>query len=347
MPKRPIDRDWDEEANSRWADRYARYFESAPGGQDRIEKHMVQELSRHLGEKNDRGRQDKTGVIVVADQKKADEMNKAVREEMRAKGVLSSEERTVERLQRLDWSNAQKSRQDNYAGKGNILRARFLEDVGDFKKGDVYPITGPAPKADGLGWDVLVDKGQAQIGELPIKNPDSFEICSRQEIALTKGEQVRVTKDTEHLRYTRGIHPDKDKDTFAFKENEQYRIDNCGERDLKLGAKEISNSNPHYTYGYAITPEQLPNYRLDKVMVADDRAKEHPRLQAYAEKYPKTVEFYQDKELEPSKGRDFSHLDAPARFQHLLREPSESERHAGRKRERQHEHERDEPEMEI
>lgn len=360
-----------EEAASRWGQRDYRHYAEEPAAMEKAEARMVRELAEHLEEKNDIGRRTNKGSIVVENAEEAKKINEKVREHLQMLGGLDTKEKTVTWDERKLWTPAEKSNPEMYSDVDRRMEVRFTRDVDKFREGERAQIIGPSPKIEGNGKDVLLRCDNQTIGELPLDRADSFEIFERQSLTVAKGEQLRIDRDSTHVRNTSSYSylsggRDHRLDRVEFRQNEISRVDGMvpDTTDVNMGAKEALLGRGEFSYAYAITPDQLPDHKLGKVFLASEKLRDDDRLKAYAEKYPDAIQEsnmpdrereagfskperheHLKRESEPKtvslsqEEKDYSYLDCPDHLREHLRPPFEQDR--------DDERDRDGPEMEI
>ena len=158
----------------------------------------------------------------------------AIRQALRDGGRLGAEDRTMTRLVRVDLTDAERGRAENYQS-GDVLQ--FHQNAAGFKKGQ----------------RVVVGEGTA----LPLDRADRFQVFRPQAIPLAAGECVRVT----HGGKTRDGHKLENGATFevaGFTDRGDLRLRNGWVVDRDFG---------HLAHGYVTTSHAAQGKTVDRVLV--------------------------------------------------------------------------------
>ncbi len=110
----------------------------------------------------------------------------AVREELRARGLLGAEDRTLVRYESKQLTIAQKKDAAMYQAGDTV---QWNQHAPGFKRGDLVTVLG---RQDGR---VMVEGGAGQARELPLGLADRFELYRTESLAVAEGERLRVTRN--------------------------------------------------------------------------------------------------------------------------------------------------------
>jgi conjugative relaxase-like TrwC/TraI family protein len=110
----------------------------------------------------------------------------AVREELRARGQLGAEDRTLVRFESKDRSIAQRKEAAQYEAGDTV---QWNQHAPGFKRGERVTVVG---RQDGR---VMVQNGGGQVKELPLALAERFELYRTVSLAVADGERLRVTRN--------------------------------------------------------------------------------------------------------------------------------------------------------
>lgn len=158
----------------------------------------------------------------------------AIRQALRDGGRLAGEERALTRLVRVDLTDAERGRAENYR-PGDVLQ--FHQNAAGYKKGQ----------------RAVVGEGT----ELPLDRADRFQVFRPQAIPIAAGERIRVT----HGGKTRDGHKLENGATFevaGFTDRGDLRLRNGWVVDRDFG---------HVAHGYVTTSHASQGKTVDRVLV--------------------------------------------------------------------------------
>lgn len=132
----------------------------------------------------------KENVLIVATthaQGKA--VTETIREELKAEGILQSQEKVFQTQKNLSYTDAQKQDSVNYS-KGMIVQ--FHQNAkGGIKRGTKYHVSGK----DENGNVLLAIENKKENLKLPMKEAGKFSVYQPEEISLAKGDKIRITQN--------------------------------------------------------------------------------------------------------------------------------------------------------
>lgn len=120
-----------------------------------------------------------------------------IRQRLRTEGLLGKREVTIERLRNLNLTDAQKSDERNYRD-GQVVQ--FSQNVAGFQRGSRWSVEETAA-------GIRLRNGEGDIMSLPTRHSDRFEVYAPEQLALSKGDKVRITHegfDAQRKRLTNG-----------------------------------------------------------------------------------------------------------------------------------------------
>ncbi|MBP3955445.1 relaxase domain-containing protein [Gemmata sp. G18] len=167
----------------------------------------------------------------------ANEVTAAIRDGLKQRGLLATEERTVPTLTPLHWTDAEKADLERYDGTEVV---RYHRDGGTFKAGRVVAIADFKP-GDRLG------------------KPTTFAVYSPAELQLAEGDRIRITgggwtTDKKH-RLDNGAQYQ----VAGFEESGAIRLTNGWHIPAGFG---------HLAHGYVATSHSSQGKTVDRVLIA-------------------------------------------------------------------------------
>lgn len=128
----------------------------------------------------------KTGLIISPTHKQGGQVTDSVREKMKQKGMLGKKEITAKKLANLSLTDAEKSDHRNYRN-GQILQ--FNQNVKGIKRGSQWIVENADEKF------LHIKNDDSNKTEIPLSASKNFDVFDEKEIALAKGDKVRITKN--------------------------------------------------------------------------------------------------------------------------------------------------------
>ena len=121
-------------------------------------------------------------VVVAQTWSEIHKVNKALREALKAEGLLGKDERPVSTLERIDLTDAQKRDGRFYDAETVIVLNR---NAGGFQKGETARFLGVSPEG------VIVESGR-KIGSIAKKYLDRLTVCRQKELVLASGDRLQL-----------------------------------------------------------------------------------------------------------------------------------------------------------
>ena len=151
-----------------------------------IKEHDYTDIAGTLTEDYLKIRDDKKSALVISPtREQVKKINKAIREGLRKRGIIKKHERTVTVYDDLHFTYAQKQDPRNYT-KGDVVQAS--QNMKGIKRGERLDID------EVKNGKVLLLAQDGKTKFLPLQYPDRFEVYSKRELQLSKGDEMRVTK---------------------------------------------------------------------------------------------------------------------------------------------------------
>jgi hypothetical protein len=167
---------------------------------------------------------------------------------MKAEGLLSEEERTFLRLEKLNLTASQRQDAINYE-PGHVIEFH-RRAAGGFKSGEQWHVVQRAGASE-----LVVDNGGRRQG-LALSQAGKFSAFKAETISISVGDQVRITKNFQ----TGGN---------KFRNNELHTVTGLGEGRLTLDKGEIfMRGGLHMDQGLAVTSHTAQGKTVDQVIVS-------------------------------------------------------------------------------
>ena len=126
----------------------------------------------------------KTALVVSPTHKESEHVTEAIRDELKAEGRLGTDERQFLSLRPLNLTEAQRGDQREYQ-PGAVVQ--FVQNAKGFTRGERLAVTG----TDDKGVHVTRPDGSATL--LPLNQAARFQVYQQRQVALAKGDKLRIT----------------------------------------------------------------------------------------------------------------------------------------------------------
>jgi conjugative relaxase-like TrwC/TraI family protein len=202
----------------------------------------------------------KTALVVSPTHREADKVTDAIRDTLRAEGRLGTDEREFLSLRPLNMTEAQRGDKAEYL-PGTV--AQFVQNARGFRRGERVTVDGASKEG------VHVTRADGSGTFLPLDQAARFQLFQPGQVALAKGDKLRITQNGLVERETRrGLLGSKAKD----------RLDNGAVFDIdgftKQGDIRLSNGfvvPKNYggiTHGFVATSHASQGKTVDVALVA-------------------------------------------------------------------------------
>ena len=194
---------------------------------------------------------DKKSVLIVSPtHAEGRQITKAVRETLRANGLLGTDEQLLTRYESRGLTEAERGRAIRYRLSDVV---EFHVNAPAFTKGSRHTVTQVGRSS------VLVKDASGLARILPLQLADKFDVLTTHEIRLSVGDRIRITRNgkskTKSHRLDNGtVHTVK-----AFTPS--------GDIELASGAI-VSKGYGHLAYGYCTTSHAAQGKTVDRVLIA-------------------------------------------------------------------------------
>jgi conjugative relaxase-like TrwC/TraI family protein len=227
-------------------------------GEDRYRK-IAAEYAAVTAEK--KGRAFKTALVVSPTHKEAERVTGAIREELKEEGRLGTDERQFLSLRPLNMTEAERSDPREYRPR-TVLQ--FQQNAKGFTRGERLTVEG----ADKDGVRAIRADGSVAI--VPLKDAARFQVYEAKQVAVAKGDKLRVTMNGLVERETRR--------GLLGRKGQKDRLDNGAIFDVdgftKRGDIRLSNGfvvPKNYggiTHGFVVTSHASQGKTVDVSLVA-------------------------------------------------------------------------------
>ncbi|MBD2704699.1 relaxase domain-containing protein [Spirosoma sp. BT702] len=199
-------------------------------------------------------RQGKSALVVSPTHQQSEEVTKALREKMKASGLLGKKEFETTRLSNLNMTQAQKGDWRNLK-EGQVIQ--FNQNRPGFKRGSVWEVARSSDKG------VLIRNDLKHTQLLPMDKSGDYELYQKSRITLARGDQVRITRN--------GFDEGKNRlHNGQLLEVESVR--KSGEIVLRNSISKAHYTLPtdfrHLTHAYCITSHASQGKTVDEVFIS-------------------------------------------------------------------------------
>ncbi len=196
----------------------------------------------------------KSALVVSPTHQQSDEVTKAIRETMQEKGLLGKKEIKATRLSNLNLTEAERGDWRNYK-EGQVIQ--FKQNMPGIKRGSLWHVKTSSEK----GVDIENDSGQSI--PLPLDKSSNFDLFHHSEIALAKGDQIRITRN--------GFDRDKNRlDNGQMLEVVKVGVDGpiMLRNPVSKAPYSLDPNFGHLAHSYCITSHSSQGKTVDEVFIA-------------------------------------------------------------------------------
>ncbi|MEZ0295280.1 MAG: AAA family ATPase [Candidatus Methylacidiphilales bacterium] len=173
----------------------------------------------------------------------------AIRDAMKADGKLGADHKFLQ-YRSLQWENSERGHADFYEPG---MMVQFNQNAPGIKRGSLFKVTGRSEQGS-----VMIEGSKGIAMALPLEHSDRFQVFETREIALSRGDMIRITRNGDSANGKRL----NNGDTFSIKD-----IGKNGEIILSNGAVLYKNHG-HLDYGYCSTSHSSQSKTVRDVLVA-------------------------------------------------------------------------------
>lgn len=208
-----------------------------------------------------------TALVVSPTHREGAAVTAAIRQRLREYGALDAEERQVERLLDLSWTEAQKRDHVHYR-EGLVLQ--FHKGGDGFRRGDRAEVVRVE------GNRVLV-KVRHQVRELDLALADRFSVFERQRLDLAVGDQIRTTRNGMALSTSASgrqqeLRNGATYEVSGFTEEGNIKAVRRSSSGKVTSEVVIGKDFGHLAHGYCVTSHASQGRTVDRVFIAQASA---------------------------------------------------------------------------
>lgn len=196
----------------------------------------------------------KTALVISPTHKQSDAVTAALRERLKALGLIGKKEITALRLQNASLTEAEKSDWRNYH-PGQVIQ--FNQNVPEIKRGSVWRVK----ETEAQTITLSNEAGHEKL--LPMHKPSAYEVYEPSTIPLAKGDKVKITKnsfDDQEKRLNNG----QTLEVVAVQKSGAITLRNPASKAEYHLTKEFG----HLTHAHCITSYAAQGKTVDHVLIA-------------------------------------------------------------------------------
>jgi conjugative relaxase-like TrwC/TraI family protein len=128
----------------------------------------------------------KSALVISPTHQQGDEVTDAIRKRLKAEGLIGKKEIKADRLSNLNRTEAEKGDWRNFE-KGQMIQ--FSQNVAGIKRGSAWSVNDASEKG------VTIIDNQGNTAELPMNRSKNYDVFSKSQIGLSKGDSIRITRN--------------------------------------------------------------------------------------------------------------------------------------------------------
>jgi len=206
-----------------------------------------------------KGKKFKTALVISPTHVEGDKVTRAIRDELKAAGRLSDDERQFLSLRSLNLTEAQRSDAREYL-PGTVVQ--FHQNAKGFRRSERVTVTG---SKDGR---VNIRRADGTIDILPLREAKKFQLYAQDEVTLATGDKIRLTQNgfaKDSRRGLLGKQANKEVNNGATYEVAGFTRNG----DIKLNNGYVLPRNyGGVTHGYVVTSHSSQGKTADVALVA-------------------------------------------------------------------------------
>ncbi|MEM8938611.1 MAG: MobF family relaxase [Bacteroidota bacterium] len=198
----------------------------------------------------------KSALVITPTNQQANEINQYVREGLRETKLLGKRERRFTVFDNHYLSVAQKEDIRSYR-EGQIIQTH--QNMPSIRKGSVLTVNGVE------GHRVMVKDKQGTLHILPLHRAKDYDVYSQREIALSKGDEIRINKNGYDSNGKRLNNSTILTVNGFTKEGDIRTVKKSATRNTELV---LDKDHSNFDYAYAITSYSSQGKTVDKVIIS-------------------------------------------------------------------------------
>lgn len=128
----------------------------------------------------------KSTLVISPTHQHGDNVTDAIREKLRSEKLIGKNDTTITRLVDLNLTEAEKS---DWRSIREGQTIQFNQNGPDFKRGSMWTVAKSSEK------EVLIGNNQGRTTKLPLDRSKDFDVFTKSEINIAKGDKVRITRN--------------------------------------------------------------------------------------------------------------------------------------------------------
>ncbi|MBE7172365.1 MAG: relaxase domain-containing protein [Williamsia sp.] len=203
-------------------------------------------------------RKGKSGLVIAPTHAQGEEVTKDIRSRLRDEGLIGKKEIAAARLVNLNLTEAQKGDHRNFQA-GHVIQ--FNQNAPGFKRGSVWSVNEANEK------EVLIQNETGEAKVLPTRLSRRYDVYRQDEIHLSKGDRVRITRngfDENEKRLNNGqaleVVSVSKKGTIVLR------------NELSHATYTIDESFGHLSHAHCITSHAAQGKTVDQVFISQPAA---------------------------------------------------------------------------
>ncbi|WP_223834264.1 MobF family relaxase [Spirosoma profusum] len=195
-----------------------------------------------------------SALVISPTHQEGERVTTAIRDKLREAGRIAVEETMVSQLVNTNMTQAEKSDHRNYR-VGQVIQ--FNQTVAGIERGSRWSVQSMT------NGRVDIQDAYGKKDALPLERYEQFDVYRKTEIALSKGDKVRITRngyDANKKRLTNG----QMLDVIAIESNGALRLHNKASK----ATYNVPASFGHIAHGYCLTSHAAQGKTVDEVFIA-------------------------------------------------------------------------------
>jgi conjugative relaxase-like TrwC/TraI family protein len=199
----------------------------------------------------------KTALVVSPTHREGEKVTGAIRDELKAEGRVSDKERNFLSLRSLNMTEAERGDAREYL-PGTVVQ--FHQNAKGFTRGDRVTVVGVK------AGNVSIKRADGKDDILPLREAKKFQVYAPGEVALAKGDKLRLTQGG-YARGTKGLFGQS---RNKVNNGQIYEVEGFTRQgDIKLNNGYVLPKNyGGLTHGYVVTSHASQGKTVDAVLIA-------------------------------------------------------------------------------
>jgi ATP-dependent exoDNAse (exonuclease V) alpha subunit len=199
----------------------------------------------------------KSALVIAPTHKQGKAVTHEIRQQLRAKGMIGKKEITAVQYVSHNYTEAEKQDTRNYR-IGEVVQLN--QNRPGFVRGGLWTIAGVT------GENILVASDNGEKRKLPLSFASSFDVMVKEEIGLSKGDKIRITRNS------------FDKDRKRLNNGQMLEVTGVSKtgavklRNAAGGTYELDTSFGHLAHAHCITSHASQGKTVDEVFISQPAA---------------------------------------------------------------------------